>query len=119
MLKKSFAILVAAACLATTARAATATGIGAFPCAQWVSDEREGAEATYEPDEPAIYEAWLSGFLSGYIASNATSRDAVSEVDPEAAAAWVGNYCKDHPHDRVIDAATAFLNDLRSRSATH
>jgi hypothetical protein len=119
MLKKSFATLVAAACLATTARAATATGIGAFPCAQWVSDEHEGAEATYQPDEPAIDEAWLSGFLSGYSASNVTSRDAVSEVDPDSAVAWVGNYCKDHPHDKIVDAAAALVKDLRSRSASH
>jgi hypothetical protein len=64
-------------------------------------------------------EAWLSGFLSGYTLSTPGLRQAASEIDPDDAMASLNDYCRDHPDDPVVDAATAVANGLRGRSASH
>jgi hypothetical protein len=119
MMKMLVGALVAAACLATAAGAGAPTplGIGALPCALWNSDEQDNVDlGLYDLH---AQEAWLSGFLSGYGASSADREAVVSGIDPDSAVEWVRNYCRDHPADKAIDAATAFVTDLGRRAASH
>ena len=113
-MKMLFSALVAASCLPTAARAATPIGLGALPCALWNSDEQDNVDLGLYDSH--AQEAWLSGFLSGYGAADRGV--AVSGIDPDSAVEWVSNYCRDHPEDKVTDAATALVTDLGRRTGS-
>jgi|SRR5271166_4901723 len=53
-----------------------------------------------------IREGWVLGFLSafGYL----TYGDPLNGMDGAGVAAWIDNYCRDHPIDDIADAAIAF-----------
>ncbi len=72
-------------------------------------DAREYASRT------ALYSEWLLGYISAFDSIHrATSlpgaRDSASRLsDSTALAAWVRNWCSEHPLSKVSDAAWAFL----------
>jgi hypothetical protein len=115
MLRTLVASLIVGACVTTVAKAATGIGIGALPCSRWIGDQQDGVYPG--ASQTSADEAWLSGFLTGYAASNPRLRDALSEVDPDAAMASVNDYCRDHPRDQVVDAATVVANSLKDGAA--
>lgn len=80
-------------------------GLGGNACGDWSSTEPTATE----------YRDWLLGYLSGLAASR--PRDILKQTSPNAAIAWVKNYCKAHPLDGLAVAATALMKELVARAS--
>jgi hypothetical protein len=51
---------------------------------------------------------WLLGFLSGIGYVNRDGDDPLDGVDAEGVWAWIDNYCRSYPIQKIGDAAAAF-----------
>jgi hypothetical protein len=78
-------------------------GAGAQSCGTWIADHRDGILAGDDQ--------WILGFLSGaaYEGDGPNVLNPLRGVDAEAVWAWVSNYCRAHPLDRITDAGVAFI----------
>jgi hypothetical protein len=105
-------ILAAALLISSAAEAADFSfiGTGHSSCGSWTASRRTG--------QASLPEQWILGFLSGVgdvSASNAnavggvTERDPLNGVDAQAVWAWVDNYCRANPLDKVVRAGEAFV----------
>jgi hypothetical protein len=83
----------------------TAAGLGAVSCGAWTAARRDR--------QAGDVEQWILGFLTG-MADLAASvpvqskMDPLSGVDAEAVWAWVDNFCRAHPLEKVVRAGEAF-----------
>ena len=48
--------------------------------------------------------SWVLGFIAG-AAVFGDDRDPGKGLDNQAIYAWVGNFCRDHPSSKIVDAA--------------
>jgi hypothetical protein len=65
-------------------------------------------------------ESWVLGYVS---ASNAfavatTQNDFLAAVDAEAIWAWLDNYCRQHPLEKLAKATDALIVDLMRKAAS-
>lgn len=85
-------------------------GNGAETCAIWSAHSGYAREADKQ---------WLAGFVTGLdfgvsIFAQSLFRD---EDDPERFVAFVDNYCREHPGDKVAQAAQALYHEMFKRDA--
>jgi hypothetical protein len=94
----------------TGAQAAMILGNGSISCGEWTK-ERQKHRAVTVSDE-----AWLAGYLSGY--SVYDGGDVINkDLDRGARAAWVSNYCLNHPLDSISIAADELILELKRRAS--
>ena len=108
-------VLAALVC-GTDARAENGTattytaGTGTLSCGSWTAARRS-------PDrrQAMLDQQWVEGFmtaLSWQSASGNAFGDPMEAVpDREAVHAWIDNYCRSRPIDRIVNAASAFANE--------
>lgn len=80
-----------------------AYGVGGQSCGVWLDDRRKGAAG--EDDL-----GWLLGWVSAAGAYNV--RGDLRHVDARGQAAWVDKYCREHPLDKIFDAAMKLVETL-------
>ena len=81
-------------------------GSGVRSCGAWTADRRY-------PDSIAALmdEQWILGFLTGSGDATPGDADPLHGVDAEAVWAWVDNYCRANPLDKIIRAGEAFFRE--------
>lgn len=114
-MKRAMLILISMMLMTDQVSAWHAIGPGiAFSCGAWL-------EARKTPNGEAIQqEAWVTGYVS---ASNAFSvaakqTDFLVGLDTPALFAWLDNYCRQHPLERLIAASDALIVDLTKKAAS-
>jgi hypothetical protein len=86
----------------------TQYGPGGVTCGEWQQHRSTRNTAVFQ------LEAWVAGFLSGY--NLASDIDFLAPKATEVAYyAWIDNYCRQNPLNRVSEAATALKDELISR----
>jgi hypothetical protein len=77
-------------------------------CGAWLEARRKSST------QAGFQSQWVAGYLSG---TNAESNgpDFLVETDFDGLMAWIDNYCRSHPLEKVGIAAVNLLEYLRSR----
>jgi hypothetical protein len=75
-------------------------GLGTISCGTWTAWRREG--------RASLPEQWILGFLSGVGYEGGGGDNPLNGVDADAVWAWMDNYCRANPLDRVAKAGAAF-----------
>ena len=92
-----------------------AIGSGTDACGSWTANARE-----YVPGHPVTHGSiahkehaqWVVGFLSGVgYTGGDKDLDPLNNVDAAGVWAWVDDYCRAHPIQTLITAATAFIKE--------
>jgi hypothetical protein len=78
-------------------------GAGASSCGRWVAD-RSGQNLYDKVSD----EQWVVGFLSGVGYESSGPDNPLNDIDADGVLAWIDNYCRAHPLDRISKAAGAF-----------
>jgi hypothetical protein len=106
-----------AATLALTSGAALAQGsqyttlaYGGIACSGWASARSS------KPNEAAVYEAWILGFLSAYNAFVFKGPNVADGSDFDALRGMVDDFCKANPKDDLDSAAQALIKDLLKKN---
>ena len=93
-----------------TAQQVFTIGVGTNSCGKWT-------EAAQSQVSRATYKSWVLGFLSG---SNWQSGSAQGTVpDPEAAVAFLDEYCKHNPLHIIALGAAALVQESGGPKALH
>jgi len=103
-------MLCAAAVVTSTAGVAAAQGGGSYTtlayggitCGGWATARSS------KPNEAAVYEAWILGFLSAYNALAYKGPNIAAGFDFDALRGMVDGFCKQNPKED-LDAAAQFL----------
>ena len=85
-------------------------GVGTNSCGKWL-------EAAPSPGTRAQFRSWVLGFLSGVNWHSSTTQAKVP--DPEAALAFVDEYCKRNPLHLVALGAAALAQESGGPKAAH
>jgi hypothetical protein len=88
----------------------TSIGQGNRSCGSW-TQVRSTKSA-----QNGLYAQWLAGFVSGVNWAITDPPDILTGMDFEALAAWVDNYCKANPIERVSTAAIMLVQELQARA---
>jgi hypothetical protein len=101
-------VITAAAICLTAQSAFSQTGFGSPDCGQWLAEK-----TTYR-------KAWLTGYLSGlntahYAINKRDPLDLLSSMDQ--AFAWMDNYCRKNPLERVSSGGFELFVELLKREA--
>jgi len=104
-------VLLLAAILSGAPAQANIVGNGTYSCGEWTADHRaKDADALSLTDD-----AWLAGYLSAF--TNWVDKDGITIPDAGARNGWVSNYCRNHPLDRIDEAADQLILELQRRSS--
>jgi hypothetical protein len=90
------------------AQTATIIGRGVESCGWWTSERRKNESAG-----GAVH--WMLGYRSGANIFG-SGPDVLQGMDGRAIAAWIDNYCAQHPLDQLSSAGPPLLNELVQRS---
>jgi hypothetical protein len=96
LLPAAFTLMVGSA----EAGSASLMGAGLAPCGKWTEERRHSPAHEYIN--------WIFGFLSGVGYAGPSEVDPLRGVDSPGLKAWVDNYCRAHPLERIVDAAKTF-----------
>jgi len=99
--------------LSPTVFAKTMFGVGSSTCGAW-SRERELQRQGSPTPALVGMQAWGTGYLTAM--NQIAGDDILKDIDPEAAFAWVDNYCGAHPLEQLARANAALLKELVSRA---
>jgi len=94
----------------TQAAEYTTLAYGGITCAAW-TDVRSS-----KPNEAAVYEAWILGFLSAYNAFVFKGPNVAAGSDFDALRAMVDDHCKAHPQDDLDSTAQALIKALLAKN---
>jgi hypothetical protein len=78
-------------------------GAGIKSCGAWTAD-RNGPLGQQDRQ-------WILGFLSGVGWVHLTGQNPLDGLDAQAVWAWVDNYCKAHPLDKMASAGEVFASE--------
>jgi hypothetical protein len=103
MMRFLLSAVLAAALMTDLAEAEfDAIGLGTLSCGRWTT-ERQDRKAF-------ALEQWIFGFLSGVGFVGAPSEtNPLNGTDAYAVLAWMDNYCRAHPLDRIMAAGGKFV----------
>ena len=102
-----------------SAQQRTTMGAGTLSCGQWLQNRSLAEHPGNSQELVATYQmdAWLDGYLSGTNVNVPNWPDIfTSRPSSIAMYAWVDNYCRSNPLDRISAAANALLAELLSRA---
>ena len=100
-------------------------GVGRNSCGQLIAASGKGPLGQHQEmdtekgvfvGEYAEYLGWLEGFVSGYNAT-AERQKQVRGIEAAAMDLWMRNWCKEHPTQKVFEAATVFINEVLTNAA--
>jgi hypothetical protein len=109
------AVIFAAAMLVAASSDAAAQGrvvfgVGASnSCGVWIQARQD------KSTNATVLQQWVAGYLSGRN-MEFLDPDALVGTDHDALMAWIDNYCRANPLDRVGTASFKLFDELRSRS---
>lgn len=110
-------VLRIATALALTTMTAAAQGsqystlaYGGITCAGWDSARSS------KPNEAAVYEAWILGFLSSYNAFVFKGPNVAAGFDFDALRGMVDEFCKANPKDDLDSAAQSLIKELLKKN---
>jgi hypothetical protein len=89
--------------VSVSANAKVIMGAGAASCGAWSKPR--------DMDDKFKNSQWLLGFLSGINDAN-NGPDFLSHTDADGVIAWVDNYCRQHPLDHIVEAASKLATEL-------
>jgi hypothetical protein len=107
-MKTSIQIIAAAAICLAAQSSFSQTGFGSPDCGKWLADKSP------------LQKIWLSGFLSGMNAVHnaAFKRDPLDELSSmDQAYAWMDNYCKKNPLERINVGGFELFVELMKKEA--
>ncbi len=81
-------------------------GIGSDTCHQWMTARR------VETPKVVEMESWVLGFLTATNVWRANTGDVTAGMETDQIFKWMDRYCKDHPKDRVGEAARNLVYGL-------
>jgi hypothetical protein len=85
-------------------------GAGGVSCGRWLELRPEKNAETVQ------LRSWVQGYVSGangYLQST----DFLADLDAPAIFAWLDNYCRQHPLEKLIEASDALIYELTMRAA--
>jgi hypothetical protein len=108
-MRQRFAVLVLWTALSMPqAHAFDMIGNGVFSCGEWVADHLHQDAVSIGDD------AWLAGYLSAY---NFYTEDKVLTLPDEGGrSGWMGNYCRNHPLEKIYLAADQLILELKRQA---
>jgi hypothetical protein len=91
------------------------SGVGTSTCGTWTQERRQGGA------QAAMDREWAQGFVSGVNYGRSSTPNAPDSAlgegtDGNSWAAFVDNYCMNHPLDTVATAAIALIKELERRA---
>jgi|SRR6266487_4038328 hypothetical protein len=108
------AVVLATAMLAFSSAPAWSVriiGYGLESCGEWTYVRRT------ENATNLLYASWALGYLSGVNAANEnfTKKDLLERQDARGLLAWMDNYCRANPLDKIGKALGMLVNELLKR----
>lgn len=102
-MKTSIRVIAATAICLSAQSSFSQTNFGGADCGQWLAEETP------------MRKAWLAGFLSGMNTAHVATQkgdplDELSSMDQ--AYAWLDNYCRQNPLNRVADGGVNLFVEL-------
>ncbi len=88
----------------------TTLAYGGIKCEAW-ANVRSG-----KPNEAAVYEAWILGFVSAYNAFVFKGPNVAAGSDFDALRGMVDDFCKAHPKDDLDSAAQWLIKELLAKN---
>jgi hypothetical protein len=85
-------------------------GAGNSSCGAWTEERRNDSALANG------YILWIEGFVTATELSHPSIVPAAKQIDSDAIAGWVDNWCAAHPLDKISNAANALTVTLRDRS---
>jgi hypothetical protein len=83
---------------------------GGITCSAW------GSARSSKPNEAAVYEAWILGFLSAYNAFIFKGPNVAEGFDFDALRILVDDYCRQNPKDDLDSAAQSLIKELLKKN---
>ena len=83
---------------------------GGITCATWTSVRSS------KPNEAAVYEAWILGFLSAYNAFVYKGPNVAAGTDFDALRGMVDEHCKANPQEDLDSSAQALIKELLKKN---
>jgi hypothetical protein len=109
---RAMLIVMSMALMTSQALAKYVLGPGGISCGAWLETRRsQGATEVFQ------VQGWVLGYVSGANAGRNDDTDFLVEPDAEALFAWLDNYCRQHPLDKLTTASNALIHDLTMRAA--
>jgi hypothetical protein len=90
-------------------------GKGHDSCGELIGAIGDAPPGKYGSIEHGVYLEWLSGFVSGFNATHAGQQ--VRGIDPAGMDLWMRNWCNQHPTEKVVDGAPAFISEMLTNAA--
>lgn len=91
-------------------------GAGTITCGDWLEYRDQHLK-----DHEYQAQAWIDGFVSGANLSRPNGPDFLASRHPDGVDwiyAWIDDYCKAKPKDRLVAATFALVKDLQLQAAT-
>ena len=89
-------------------------GVGNLECGLWTQARQSGD--VFAVWWKTLILGWVQGFLTAYNVYGPHMFDVTSGAAADAVAEWTDNYCVQHPHDNIADAAEALIGELSKPS---
>ena len=129
-MRVSLAVCLAAMIWGAVAHAETGStfvmGSGQDSCGKFIAAVGDASPGKYREinagvfvSENEAYLQWLMGFVSGVNAASVGEQEQqVSWADSAAMDLWMRNWCNQHPTQDFVQAAMAFVREMRINAAT-
>lgn len=82
-------------------------GSGNMSCSEWTKARSGSAESHL------VHDAWILGFVAGVKVTE--EKNIGGDIESKAMLAWVDNFCRDQPFQKVWIAAGLLVRRLRSK----
>jgi hypothetical protein len=105
-----FACVIAVAAvliIGSAAEGKSIIGVGAQTCGTWT-------QSRHSPMDAAVVQ-WVLGYISSANMYEPNTPDFIQGTDYNAIIAWMDNYCRVHPLDRIDIAALALVGELLAK----
>lgn len=96
---------------AKVATAQNIFGAGTITCGDWLEYRNQNRK-----DHEYQAQAWIDGFISGSNVSSPNGPDILASRTGDEMYAWIDNYCKAKPRDRLVAATWALVKELQSKA---
>jgi hypothetical protein len=106
----TFALAVATGGAAGQGAQYSTLAYGGITCATWTSVRSS------KPNEAAVYEAWILGFLSAYNAFVYKGPNVAAGTDFDALRTMVDEHCKANPQDDLDSSAQSLIKELLKKN---
>jgi hypothetical protein len=89
----------------------TALTMGTHTCGAWLEQRARPVSGRNQ-----VYEGWVLGFLTAANLLNDSDTDLLKHIDGQSALAWIDNFCRANPLDRLDTATARLMHELIERA---